>query len=115
MRITIDFDTDNSAFEEDFKGELRLTMRRAETQILKLRGYALPDVLKLYDTNGNAVGTVRSGEVPDEDRCGAIFIKKFARTPDGHINNCALHNGDLESNCQICNGTCPDKERYEDH
>lgn len=34
------------------------------------------------------------------------------RTPDGHINNCALANLDEEKNCQVCNGQCPDRERY---
>jgi len=30
----------------------------------------------------------------------------------GYINNCALANGDLEENCQMCNGTCPDRHRF---
>lgn len=36
----------------------------------------------------------------------------WERTPDGHINNCSLANGDVEKNCQICNGECPDRSRY---
>lgn len=35
------------------------------------------------------------------------------RTPDGHINNCALANDAEEKSCQICGGTCPDRERYQ--
>jgi hypothetical protein len=34
------------------------------------------------------------------------------RTPDGYINNCSLANGDQEKNCQVCLGTCPDRERF---
>jgi hypothetical protein len=33
------------------------------------------------------------------------------RTPDGRINNCALANLDDEANCQVCHGTCPDRDR----
>lgn len=36
---------------------------------------------------------------------------ELERTPDGRINNCALANFDEESNCQVCHGTCPDRER----
>lgn len=32
----------------------------------------------------------------------------YERTPDGHINNCALANGEAEDDCQICGGSCPD-------
>lgn len=36
----------------------------------------------------------------------------FVRTPDGHINNCALANGENEESCQICpNHQCPDRAR----
>jgi hypothetical protein len=34
------------------------------------------------------------------------------RSPDGTINNCALANGDEESNCQMCGGECPDRHRF---
>ncbi len=32
------------------------------------------------------------------------------RTPRGTIDNCALANGAVESECQICGGTCPDRK-----
>lgn len=32
------------------------------------------------------------------------------RTPDGHINNCSLYNGEDEKDCQMCGGKCPDRE-----
>jgi dCMP deaminase len=34
------------------------------------------------------------------------------RNPDGRINNCALANGDTESNCQMCHGVCPDRKAF---
>lgn len=37
--------------------------------------------------------------------------ERFERAPDGHINNCAVANGDPMADCQICNGTCPDVVR----
>lgn len=37
---------------------------------------------------------------------------RFERTPEGHINNCSLANGEPEKDCQICNGHCPDRRRY---
>lgn len=36
----------------------------------------------------------------------------FLRTPEGPINNCALANNDVEQNCQVCNGRCPDREAF---
>lgn len=36
---------------------------------------------------------------------------KRIRTPEGTINNCALANGDYETNCQVCKGNCPDREK----
>lgn len=38
--------------------------------------------------------------------------EKFERTPDGHVNNCALANGDSMSNCQVCAGRCPDQAEF---
>ena len=38
----------------------------------------------------------------------------LVRTPDGHINNCALAVGDVESNCQMCRGRCPDHDALEE-
>jgi hypothetical protein len=39
-------------------------------------------------------------------------VPVFPRTTNGNINNCALANGDFESNCQICGGSCPDRGRF---
>jgi hypothetical protein len=43
-----------------------------------------------------------------------FFVRDLGveRTPDGHINNCALANGDEEKNCQICSGRCPDRSQF---
>lgn len=38
---------------------------------------------------------------------------RFELTPDGHINNCSLANFDEEKNCQICGGTCPDRDKFQ--
>jgi hypothetical protein len=41
-------------------------------------------------------------------------MERYERTPDGHINNCSVANGDEEKNCQICGGgPCPDRARFE--
>lgn len=34
------------------------------------------------------------------------------RTPDGHINNCSIANGEPETGCQICRGNCPDRKKF---
>lgn len=34
------------------------------------------------------------------------------RTPDGHINNCSLANGEPSDECQMCGGECPDAARF---
>lgn len=34
------------------------------------------------------------------------------RTPEGNINNCALGYGEEEKSCQMCKGTCPDRDRF---
>jgi hypothetical protein len=39
-------------------------------------------------------------------------LLELERTPDGHINNCALANHDEERNCQMCPGACPDRARF---
>ncbi len=41
-----------------------------------------------------------------------LKVLSLERTPDGHINNCALANGDSEENCQMCDGQCPDRSRF---
>ena len=35
------------------------------------------------------------------------------RTHDGRINNCALNNHALESECQMCRGNCPDAAYFD--
>jgi hypothetical protein len=39
-------------------------------------------------------------------------VSEVERTTDGTINNCALANFDDEKNCQVCGGTCPDREQF---
>ena len=38
----------------------------------------------------------------------AIAKLGLPRTPDGTINNCAVANGEPSSECQMCEGACPD-------
>lgn len=45
-----------------------------------------------------------------EATCRACVLRH--RTPEGHINNCALANGANEADCQICGGDCPDSTRF---
>lgn len=43
---------------------------------------------------------------------GTYERARFERTPEGHINNCALANGAPENECQICCGKCPDRHLF---
>jgi len=49
------------------------------------------------------------GEYFRQDRRHMPDCPMLPRTPDGHINNCSLANHDLEANCQMCDGKCPDR------
>lgn len=42
-----------------------------------------------------------------EDMLGPIG-SDLPRTPEGHINNCAVQNGGVVGDCQMCDGICPD-------
>lgn len=37
---------------------------------------------------------------------------ELPRTQAGFVNNCAVANGQLERLCQVCEGKCPDRERF---
>jgi hypothetical protein len=54
MKLTIEIDCGNAAFE-DYPGELGRILRQVETMIDRGRGFPIP----LYDTNGNKVGQVK--------------------------------------------------------
>lgn len=64
MKVTIEFDCDNAAFEDDFHGEIRNILDRVERKVKDVhsaQNLAGPDsrfeaTYKLLDTNGNAVG-----------------------------------------------------------
>jgi hypothetical protein len=65
MKITIEFETDNAAFEgELFGGELKKVLNQARLKVLRQRHRPpalcehLESMDKLLDTNGNTVGTV---------------------------------------------------------
>lgn len=58
MQIVIEFSCDNAAFEDDFEGEIKLVLSRAQKAID--RGFH--ETAPLYDTNGNRIGSVMIGE-----------------------------------------------------
>jgi len=39
----------------------------------------------------------------------SAVVLAVQRAPDGAINNCAIANGEPESDCQMCPGKCPDR------
>ena len=65
MRVTISFDTDNAAFEDDFDAELTRVLRHLPRKIRAQMGRA-PGCLcvtpeaddKIIDSNGNTIGSV---------------------------------------------------------
>ena len=59
MRITIQFNTDNAAFE-DFDGEVDAMLERAKRVIYRMAyaSYEPMSETSLRDTNGNTVGKV---------------------------------------------------------
>jgi hypothetical protein len=57
MKITIEFDTDNAAFEDDFMLEVTKTLQQAKGAIIDSEnntGIRRP----LKDTNGNRIGVI---------------------------------------------------------
>lgn len=66
MKITIELETDNAAFEDDFRFELKQILNQAFSKILSQKKRkpckctAPESIDKLLDTNGNTVGSVRA-------------------------------------------------------
>lgn len=60
MKVTIEFDTGNAAFEDDWEGEVAFVLAQAREKLIALG----PEEggRKLYDSNGNKVGTVKVEE-----------------------------------------------------
>ena len=58
MKITIEFATDNAAFVDEFRDEVRRVLKRAVTFVLLRAIEGGETQHKLYDSNGNAVGNV---------------------------------------------------------
>lgn len=61
MKITIEFHTDNAAFEENLTLEIREVLERASSKVVWM--VTTPEhyrcTSKLRDSNGNTVGTVK--------------------------------------------------------
>jgi hypothetical protein len=67
---------------------------------------------------GHAITTVRVrcaslARASGRDATGQEEVESSSlpRTPDGHINNCALASGYTMDTCQMCLNDCPDKDR----
>lgn len=58
-----------------------------------------------------SIDEMKHWNMPTEERV-ILGDREHVRTPDGHINNCALANGDMEENCQVCGGRCPDHDKF---
>jgi len=57
--IKIEFETDNVAFEDNLKGEIKRVLKQAVTAILAHKGKIWEESSDLlFDTNGNSVGVV---------------------------------------------------------
>ena len=63
MKVTIEFNTENDAFVEDFSGEVRRLLSQARKIVTKHESHESPLFKKLLDVNGNSVGKV---EIEDE-------------------------------------------------
>ncbi len=64
MKVYIEFDTDNTCFEDNFEGSLTHVLAKAALKIQKHVAYkrcvVLPEATdKLLDVNGNTIGSVR--------------------------------------------------------
>jgi hypothetical protein len=60
---------------------------------------------------------VKASEHP-QCKCGSkdVVLITEDRTPEGHINNCALAGGYEESMCQMCGqGPCPEAVKFRSH
>lgn len=62
-RVTIQFDTDNAAFEDDPVGEVAFILENLEDKLLALIE-GEDNNIPIHDSNGNTVG---EGWVEDED------------------------------------------------
>jgi len=64
MKITVEFDTDNAAFEDNFSTEVELVMERAKLLVKAVAHKHREDPSlvgehrPLFDTNGNGIGKV---------------------------------------------------------
>jgi hypothetical protein len=56
MKLTIEIDLDNAAFEDNGWGEIVYCLSQV-TRKLNFRGRIVADDCKILDTNGNTVGT----------------------------------------------------------
>lgn len=62
MKLIIQIDASNAAFEENFAGEVRRILRNIDPEFVPLPGDEEGNGAPLYDINGNRVGFVRLQE-----------------------------------------------------
>jgi len=58
MKVVVEFETLNAAFEDDFEGEVESVLEQAKDEILLCRDNNIRGSGVLRDVNGNTVGTV---------------------------------------------------------
>ena len=62
MKVRIEFETDNAAFEDDFDGEVAFVFERARAHTLETLTHGRPTEHPLRDSNGNTIGKVEVTE-----------------------------------------------------
>ena len=61
MKITIEFDTDNAAFEDNFLMEITKTLQQCKSALLDSERGTITIRHILKDSNGNRIGVVNIG------------------------------------------------------
>jgi hypothetical protein len=61
MKITIEFDTDNAAFEDNFLMEITKTLQQCKSALLDSERGTITIRHILKDSNGNRIGVVSIG------------------------------------------------------
>jgi hypothetical protein len=77
-----------AGYDEGFKAGIEAAVKAVETAYRE----------EAYMSAVDAVTIIRA----------LLKSTSLERTPNGHINNCAIANGSPQSECQMCAGDCPD-------
>lgn len=60
--VTIKFNTDNAAFEDDFESALEFVLRQIKKQVALQRRSNKEGPAAVYDVNGNRIGKISTDE-----------------------------------------------------